>query len=62
LRPSCRTASGLGGLRIEDAILKWTGMALQVFTVVLGVIQIALGPQIITQSLGKIGVFVERAN
>jgi small neutral amino acid transporter SnatA (MarC family) len=50
------------GLRIEDAILKWTGMALQVFTVVLGVTQIALGLQIITQSLGKIGVFVECAN
>ena len=50
------------GLRIEDAILKWTGMALQVFTVVLGVTQIALGVQIITQSLGKIGVFVEIAN
>jgi len=37
-------------------------MALQVFTVVLGVTQIALDLQIITQSLGKIGVFVECAN
>ncbi len=45
-----------------DAILKWTGTALQVFTVVLGVTQIALGLQIITHSLSKIGVFVERAN
>ena len=45
-----------------DAILKWTGTALQVFTVVLGVTQIALGLQIITHSLSMIGVFVERAH
>jgi|RhiMetdeSRZDD1v2_1073273.scaffolds.fasta_scaffold1408478_1 small neutral amino acid transporter SnatA (MarC family) len=42
------------------AILEWTGTALQVFTVVLGVTQIALGLQIITHSLSMIGVFVER--
>jgi multiple antibiotic resistance protein len=44
-----------------DAILKWTGTALQVLTVVLGVTQIALGLQIITHSLSLIGVFVERS-
>ena len=44
------------------AILKWAGTALQVFTVVLGVTQIALGLQIIIHSLGIIGVFVERVN
>jgi small neutral amino acid transporter SnatA (MarC family) len=43
-----------------DAILKWTGTALQVLTVVLGVTQIALGLQIIAHSLSLIGVFVER--
>jgi multiple antibiotic resistance protein len=43
-----------------DAILKWTGTALQVFIVVLGVTQIALGLQIITHSLSMIGVFAER--
>jgi multiple antibiotic resistance protein len=45
-----------------DAILKWTGTALQVFTVVLGVTQIALGLQIITHSLSMVGVFVERTH
>jgi len=45
-----------------DAILRWTGTALQVFTVVLGVTQIALGLQIITHSLSMIGVFAERGN
>jgi multiple antibiotic resistance protein len=45
-----------------ETILKWTGTALQVFTVVLGVTQIALGLQIITHSLSMIGVFAERAN
>jgi multiple antibiotic resistance protein len=45
-----------------DAILKWTGTALQVLTVVLGVTQIALGLQIITHSLSLIGVFVERVH
>jgi multiple antibiotic resistance protein len=43
-----------------EAILKWTGTALQVFIVVLGVTQIALGLQIITHSLNMIGVFAER--
>lgn len=43
-----------------DSILKWTGTALQVLTVVLGVTQIALGLQIIAHSLSLIGVFVER--
>jgi multiple antibiotic resistance protein len=45
-----------------EAILEWTGTALQVFTVVLGVTQIALGLQIITHSLSMIGVFAERTN
>jgi multiple antibiotic resistance protein len=45
-----------------ETILNWTGTALQVFTVVLGVTQIALGLQIITHSLSMIGVFAERAN
>jgi multiple antibiotic resistance protein len=45
-----------------DAILKWTGTALQILTVVLGVTQIALGLQIITHSLSLIGVFTGRAN
>jgi multiple antibiotic resistance protein len=44
-----------------ETILEWTGTALQVFTVVLGVTQIALGLQIITHSLSMIGVFAERA-
>jgi multiple antibiotic resistance protein len=43
-------------------ILEWTGTALQVFTVVLGVTQIALGLQIIVHSLGMIGVFAERVH
>lgn len=45
-----------------DAVLKWAGPALQVFAVVLGVTQIALGLQVIMHSLAMIGVFVERAN
>jgi multiple antibiotic resistance protein len=45
-----------------DSNLKWTGTALQVLTVVLGVTQIALGLQIITHSLSLIGVFVERVH
>ena len=44
-----------------ETILEWTGTALQVFTVVLGVTQIALGLQIITHNLSLIGVFAERA-
>jgi multiple antibiotic resistance protein len=43
-----------------ETILEWTGTALQVFTVVLGVTQIALGLQIIAHSLGMIGAFAER--
>jgi multiple antibiotic resistance protein len=43
-----------------DAILKWVGTTLQVFAVVLGVTQIALGLQVIMHSLSMIGVFVER--
>ncbi len=45
-----------------EAVLKWAGPALQVFAVVLGVTQIALGLQVIMRSLAMIGVFVERAN
>lgn len=44
------------------SILKWAGTVLQVFAVVLGVTQIALGLQVIIHSLGMIGVFAERAN
>jgi multiple antibiotic resistance protein len=43
-------------------IVEWTGTAVQMFTVVLGVTQIALGLQIITHSRSMIGVFAERAN
>jgi multiple antibiotic resistance protein len=45
-----------------DVILRWVGTALQVFAVVLGVTQIALGLQVIMHSLSMIGVFVERVN
>jgi multiple antibiotic resistance protein len=45
-----------------DAVLKWAGTALQIFAVVLGVTQIALGLQIIMHNLALIGVFVERVN
>ena len=45
-----------------DAILRWVGTALQVFAVVLGVTQIALGLQVIMHSLSMIGVFAERVN
>ena len=38
-------------------ILKYIGTALQVFAVVLGVNQIALGLLVILQSLSRIGVF-----
>jgi multiple antibiotic resistance protein len=44
------------------AILRWAGTVLQVFAVVLGVTQIALGLQVIIHSLSMIGVFAERAN
>ncbi|PSJ53228.1 MarC family protein [Mesorhizobium soli] len=39
-----------------ESILRWVGTALQVFAVVLGVTQIALGLQIILRSLCMIGV------
>lgn len=41
-------------------ILKYAGTALQVFAVVLGVTQVALGLMIILQSLNNLGVFVLR--
>lgn len=44
------------------AILRWAGTVLQVFAVVLGVTQIALGLQVIVHSLSMIGIFAERAN
>lgn len=39
------------------SILKWVGTALQVFAVVLGVTQIALGLQVILHSLSMMGIF-----
>jgi len=45
-----------------EVILRWVGTTLQVFAVVLGVTQIALGLQVILHSLSMIGVFVERVN
>jgi multiple antibiotic resistance protein len=45
-----------------ETILKWIGTTLQVFAVVLGVTQVALGLQVIMHSLSMIGVFTERAN
>jgi len=45
-----------------NAILKWMGTALQVFAVVLGVTQIALGVNVILQSLSLIGVLPARAS
>jgi multiple antibiotic resistance protein len=41
-----------------ETILRWVGTALQVFAVILGVAQIALGLQVILRSLRMIGVFV----
>jgi multiple antibiotic resistance protein len=41
-----------------EAILRWVGTARQVFAVVLGVAQIALGLQVILRSLQMIGIFV----
>lgn len=41
-------------------ILKWAGTTLQIFGVVLGVTQVALGLQIILHNLSLIGVFAER--
>ena len=45
-----------------EVILKRVRTPLQVFAVVLGVTQIALGLQVILHSLSMIGVFVERGN
>ena len=45
-----------------ETILKWIGTTLQVFAIVLGVTQVALGLQLIVHSLSMIGVFTERAN
>jgi multiple antibiotic resistance protein len=45
-----------------NSILKWAGTVLQVFAVVLGVTQIALGLQVIIHSLSMIGFLAERAN
>ena len=42
-------------------ILKWLGTVLQVFAVVLGVAQVALGLQVILRSLSLIGVFTEHS-
>jgi multiple antibiotic resistance protein len=44
------------------AILKWLGVVLQVFAVVLGITQIALGLHVIIQSLSMIGLFVPRVS
>jgi multiple antibiotic resistance protein len=44
------------------AILKWMGTALQVLAVVLGVTQIALGVNVILQSLSLIGLLPVRAS
>jgi multiple antibiotic resistance protein len=44
-----------------ETVVKWMGTALQVFAVVLGVTQVALGLQVIFQSLSMLGVLVERA-
>ena len=48
------------GSAFAEPILKRIGTTLQVFAVVLGVTQIALGLQVILHSLSMIGVFVER--
>lgn len=45
-----------------ETILKWTGTALQVFAVVLGVTQAALGLQVILHNLHLIGVFARGAS
>jgi len=45
-----------------EAILKSVGTALQIFAVVLGVTQVALGLQVILHSLAIIGVFAEYPN
>ena len=45
-----------------QAILKWTGTALQIFAVVLGVTQAALGLQVILHNLSLIGVFSQNVS
>ncbi|MBL8893403.1 MAG: MarC family protein [Rhizobiales bacterium] len=45
-----------------EPILKWAGPALQVFAVVVGVTQVALGLQLIVRSLVIIGAIAERSN
>lgn len=45
-----------------ETILRWTGTALQVFAVVLGVTQAALGLQVILHNLHLIGVFAGGAS
>lgn len=42
-----------------EQILKWIGTALQIFAVVLGIAQVAIGLQVIVQSLRMLGVLVE---
>ena len=44
------------------SILRWAGTVLQVFAVVLGVTQIALGLQVIIHSLSMINFFAEHTN
>jgi multiple antibiotic resistance protein len=44
-----------------EAVVRWLGTALQVFAVVLGVTQIALGLQVIVQSLAMLGLPVGQA-
>ena len=48
--------------RLSRSPRQGLGTTLQVFAVVLGVTQIALGLQVIMHSLSMIGVFVERVN
>ena len=50
------------GMLFAESILRRVGTTLQVFAVVLGVTQIALGLQVIMRSLSMIGVFAERVN
>lgn len=45
-----------------ETILRWFGPVLQVFAVVLGITQTALGLQVIIHSLSMIGIFAERVN
>ena len=43
-----------------EQILKWLGTALQIFAVVLGIAQVAIGLQVIVHSLHMLGVLAER--